>query len=106
MLGSELAATLQANVGDRVALVAANSVGTQWRPAAGAQHAVAGIFEVGMYEFDNGLALMNFDDAADAFAVPARLGRSRERARPFAAPFVARDIWQVSRSRARPRLDA
>ena len=102
VLGSELAATLQANVGDRVALVAANSVGSNALPPVRSMR-VAGIFEVGMYEFDNGLALMNFDDAADAFAVPGASGVRVSVQDPFSAPFVASDIWQRLPERAHVR---
>jgi lipoprotein-releasing system permease protein len=55
---------------------------------------VAGIFEVGMYEFDNGLALMHIDDAAGIFAVAGASGVRVSVGDPFAAPFVARDLWQ------------
>jgi lipoprotein-releasing system permease protein len=93
VLGSELAAALEVKVGDRVALVAAKSTAGGALPPVRSVR-VVGIFEIGMYEFDNGLALMNIDDAANAFALAGATGVRVSVGDPFAAPFVARDLWQ------------
>ena len=99
LLGSELAAALEVKVGDRVALIAAKSTAGGTLPPVRSVR-VAGIFEVGMYEFDNGLALMNIDDAANVFALAGATGIRVSVGDPFAAPFVARDLWQRLPERA------
>jgi lipoprotein-releasing system permease protein len=102
VLGSELASALGVRVGDRLALIAANAVSAAALPPVRSVR-VAGIFEIGMYEFDNGLALMNIDDAADVFAVSGATGLRVNVGDPFAAPFVARDLWQRLPERAQVR---
>ena len=44
---------------------------------------VVGIFEVGMYEFDSGLALINIEDAQEALPPRRRVGRAPEARRPL-----------------------
>jgi len=64
VLGSELARALGALPGDKVALIAPQGLVT---PAGVLprlkQFTVVGIFEVGMYEYDSGLALIHLEDA-------------------------------------------
>ncbi|HEX7384674.1 MAG TPA: lipoprotein-releasing ABC transporter permease subunit, partial [Burkholderiaceae bacterium] len=64
VLGSELARALGVLVNDKVALIAPQGLVT---PAGVLprlkQFTVVGIFEVGMYEYDAGLALVNLEDA-------------------------------------------
>jgi lipoprotein-releasing system permease protein len=64
VLGSELARALRVSVGDRIALIAPQGLVT---PAGILprlkQFTVVGVFEVGMFEFDSGLALIDLTDA-------------------------------------------
>ncbi len=64
VLGSEVARSIGASVGDKVILIAPQG---QVTPAGILprlkQFTVVGIFEVGMYEFDSGLAFIDLDDA-------------------------------------------
>ena len=43
---------------------------------------VVGVFEVGMYEFDSGLALIDLDDAQEALPAGRRVGRAPQARRP------------------------
>jgi lipoprotein-releasing system permease protein len=65
LLGAELARALHVHVGDSVTLIAP---GGQVTPAGVVprlrQFTVAGVFSVGHYEYDSGLALVHLDDAA------------------------------------------
>jgi lipoprotein-releasing system permease protein len=64
VLGSELARALRVGPGDRVTLIAPQGLVT---PAGLVprlkQFKVAGLFEVGMFEYDSGLALVHIEDA-------------------------------------------
>jgi lipoprotein-releasing system permease protein len=64
VLGADLARSLQVRPGDRVALIAPQGLVT---PAGVVprikQFRVAGVFEVGLYEYDGGLALIHIADA-------------------------------------------
>ena len=70
VLGKELALRLGAWVGNKVTLVTPQVTVT---PAGILprlkRFTVVGIFEVGMYEYDNGLAVMNLADAAKLFSM-------------------------------------
>ena len=94
VLGSELARALRVKVGEKVTLLAPQGLVT---PAAVLprmkQFTVSGIFEVGMFEFDSGLALIHMQDAQTLY----RLGESVTGVRLkldelFAAPRVAREL--------------
>lgn len=65
VLGKQLAEELNVKVGDRVVLVVPRGTAT---PAGVVPRlrrlTVAGIFDVGMYEYDRGLVLLNLQDAA------------------------------------------
>jgi lipoprotein-releasing system permease protein len=71
VLGSELARALGARRGDKVVLIAPQG---QVTPAGVMprlkQFRVTGIFEVGMYEYDNGLALIHMQDAQKLYQAP------------------------------------
>jgi len=94
VLGKELALRLGAWLGDKVTLVTPQATVT---PAGILprlkRFTVVGIFEVGMYEYDNGLALLNLRDAATLF----RLGNGVSGIRLklddlLRAPAIARDL--------------
>ncbi|MCU0869477.1 MAG: lipoprotein-releasing ABC transporter permease subunit [Burkholderiales bacterium] len=94
VLGSELAASLGVRLGDRVTLIAPQGTVT----AAGVlprirTFTVVGIFEVGMYEYDSGLALIHLDDAQRLFRFGDRVSGVRLKLRDlFDAPRVAREL--------------
>ncbi|MCC6196947.1 MAG: lipoprotein-releasing ABC transporter permease subunit [Burkholderiales bacterium] len=95
VLGAELARALQLRIGDTVALIAPGGSG---RAAASLPpvHAfrLVGTFELGMYEFDNGLALVNLADAQRVYGLSGVSGVRLRLDDAFAAPFVARDLWR------------
>ena len=75
LLGVELARSLGVREGDKVALI---TPGGQVTPAGVIprlkQLTVAGTFETGHWDYDNGLALMHLDDAARLFRVEGPTG--------------------------------
>ena len=94
VLGSELARALGVRVGDSVVVIVPQGTVT---PAGTLPRIksfrVVGVFEIGMYEFDNGLSLIEISDAQKLY----RLGESVSGVRlklddMFAAPAVARDL--------------
>jgi len=94
VLGAELAWALRAHVGDKVTLIAPQGVVT---PAAVLprmkQFTVVGIFEVGMYEFDSGLALVHLEDAQKLYRMDDRVTGVRLKLDDlFAAPRVVREL--------------
>ena len=94
ILGAELAHALQAGVGDKITLIAPQGLVT---PAAILprlkQFTVVGLFEVGMYEYDSGLALIHLADAQKLYRMGERVSGVRLKLDDlFAAPAVARDL--------------
>ncbi|WP_024851059.1 lipoprotein-releasing ABC transporter permease subunit [Hydrogenovibrio kuenenii] len=68
ILGSELANGLGVSVGDKVTMVAPEgTVSPMGVIPRVKRFTVVGIFEAGMYEYDNGLALVNITDAQRVF---------------------------------------
>ena len=53
---------------------------------------LVGVFEVGMYEFDSGLALIDLDDARKLYRLPGVSGVRLKLDDLFAAPAVAREL--------------
>jgi len=74
VLGRELAWKLGVQVGSKVTLITPEG---QITPAGLLprlkRFTVVGIFEVGMYEFDNGLALLHLEDAARLYQMPGQV---------------------------------
>lgn len=94
ILGSEVAYALRASVGDKVTLIAPQGMVT---PAAILprlkQFTVTGIFEVGMFEFDSGLALVHMNDAQRLYRLDDRVSGVRLKTEDlFAAPRIAREM--------------
>jgi lipoprotein-releasing system permease protein len=94
VIGVELARTLGVGVGDAVTLVApqptTTAVGVTPRLR---RFEVAGIFEVGMHDYDAGLALVHLTDAGRLFRVQDGVtGLRLKLADPMAAPWVAREL--------------
>jgi lipoprotein-releasing system permease protein len=94
VLGSELARALGVLVGDKVALIAPQGLVT---PAGVIprlkQFTVTGVFEVGMFEYDSGLALLHLEDAQKLYQMGDAVSGVRLRLDDlFAARNVARDL--------------
>jgi lipoprotein-releasing system permease protein len=94
VLGSELARALGVHVNEKLALIAPQGLVT---PAGVLprlkQFTVVGIFEVGMFEYDSGLALINLEDAQKLYQMGDEVSGLRLRLDDlFAARSVARDL--------------
>jgi lipoprotein-releasing system permease protein len=94
VIGGELARALRLRVGDPVTLLAPQGLVT---PAAVLprmkQFRVVGIFDVGMYEFDSGLALMHLQDAQRLYRLDDAVTGIRLKIDDlFAAPSVSREL--------------
>ncbi len=94
VLGGELARSLRVQPGDKVTLLAPQGLVT---PAAllprVKQFRVVGIFEVGMFEFDSGLALIHMDDAQKLYRMEDRVSGVRLKVDDlFAAPQITREL--------------
>ncbi|MBS1191841.1 MAG: Lipoprotein releasing system, transrane protein, LolC/E family [Rhodocyclaceae bacterium] len=97
ILGAELARALRVLVGDKVTLIAPQGTVT---PAGLVPRLksfkVVGIFEVGMFEYDNGLALINLEDAQKLYRMDDRVSGVRLKLDDlFQAPRVAREIARM-----------
>ncbi len=93
VLGGELARSMGLRVGDSVVVItpqgSVTAVGTL--PRLKTFH-VVGIFEVGMYEFDSGLALINIQDAEKLYQLDGPTGVRLKLDDKFAAPEVAQQL--------------
>jgi lipoprotein-releasing system permease protein len=94
VLGGELARALGALPGDKVALIAPQGRVT---PAGVIprlkQFTVAGTFEIGMYEYDSGLALVHLEDAQKLYQLGGQVSGVRLKLDDlFAARTVAREL--------------
>ncbi|MEK6245898.1 MAG: lipoprotein-releasing ABC transporter permease subunit [Pseudomonadota bacterium] len=94
VLGSELARALGVLTGDKVALIAPQGLVT---PAGVIprlkQFTVVGMFEVGMFEYDSGLALVHLEDAQKLYQFGDAVSGVRLRLEDlFASRSVARDL--------------
>jgi lipoprotein-releasing system permease protein len=95
VLGGELARGLGVAPGDSVVVITPQGTIT---PAGTLPRLksfkVVGVFEVGMYEFDSGLALINIEDAQRLYRLDGVSGVRLKLDDLFLAPLVARDLWQ------------
>jgi lipoprotein-releasing system permease protein len=94
VLGSELARAIGAVAGDKITLIAPQGLVT---PAGVLprlkQFTVVGIFEVGMFEYDAGLALIHLEDAQKLYQMGDRVSGVRLKlADLFQSREVARDL--------------
>jgi len=97
VLGADLARALRVLPGDRVTLIAPQGLVT---PAGVIprlkQFKVVGIFDVGFYEYDNGLALIHLQDAQRLYRMEDDVSGVRLRLDDlFRAPVVAREVVQA-----------
>ncbi len=94
ILGSELAYNLGAHVGDHVTMVTPQA---NYSPAGVLprlrRFQVVGIFEVGMYEYDRGVALVHLEDAARLFKLDNAISGVRLKLEDlYQAPRVSREL--------------
>ena len=94
VLGSDLARSLRVFTGDKVTLIAPQGTVT---PAGVVPRLksfrVVGIFEVGMYEYDSGLALINLEDAQRLYQMGEGVTGVRLKVDDlFQAPRIAREL--------------
>jgi lipoprotein-releasing system permease protein len=93
VLGAELARALGVRVGDPIVAITPQGNVT---PAGALPRlktfTVAGIFEIGMFEFDSGLALVNIEDAQRLYRLDNATGVRLKLDDMFAAPRVAREL--------------
>ena len=99
ILGADLAMALGVNRGDKVAVIAPQGVVT---PAGMVprikQFTVAGIFRMGMYEYDAGLALMHLNDAQKLYRMGDNVsGLCVKLADMERAPWVTRELARTLR---------
>jgi len=97
ILGQELAWSLGVIIGDPITLVApqANLTPAGMLPRL-RRFTVMGIFRVGMYEYDRGVALVHMDDAAKLFRLGDGVSGVRLRLNDlFEAPQVARELAEA-----------
>jgi len=95
VLGSELARSLRVTVGDKVTVIAPQGLVT---PAAILprlkQFRIVGVFEIGMFEYDSGLALIHLNDAQTLYRLEDRVSGLRLKLDDlFQAPRVTRDLF-------------
>jgi lipoprotein-releasing system permease protein len=97
VLGVELAQAIGARVGEKVVVIAPKGQVT----AAGIlprikQFTLIGLFEVGMYEYDSGLALVHMEDAQRLYRMGDTVSGVRLKLNDlFDAPSVARELNQL-----------
>ena len=94
ILGVELAQTLGVNLGDKVVLMAPQG---QFTPTGVVprikQFRVIGIFQIGMYEYDAGLALIHMEDAAKLYRMGSHVSGIRLKLdNLFNAPEIGRQL--------------
>lgn len=94
ILGSELAISLGAGIGDAITVVSPQvSVGPTGIMPRLRRFTVVGIFEVGMYEYDRGVALVHIRDAAKLFRLGDGVTGLRLKLDDiFTAPVVSREL--------------
>jgi lipoprotein-releasing system permease protein len=97
VLGIELAHALDAHIGEKVVVIAPQG---QVTPAGILprlkQFTVVGIFEVGMFEYDSGLALIHLNDAEKLYRMENTVSGVRLKLNDlFNAPAVARELTRT-----------
>lgn len=96
VLGKDLAIAMGVATGDKITLITPHVSPT---PAGVIPRlkrlTVVGVFEIGMYEYDSSLAVMNITDAAKLFKIPGRVtGLRLEFDDVFKAPQLLRSVMQ------------
>jgi lipoprotein-releasing system permease protein len=96
VLGADLARALGVFEGDKVALIAPQGSNTPMGMLPRLkQFTVVGVFEVGMFEYDNGLALVHMQDAQRLYQLGDGVTGVRLKLDDlFAAPRVTRELYK------------
>jgi lipoprotein-releasing system permease protein len=94
ILGKDLAIAMKVTTGDKITLITPHVSPT---PAGVLPRLkrldVVGVFEIGMYEYDSALAIMNIDDAAKLFKIPGKVTGLRLKLDDvFQAPQITREL--------------
>jgi len=94
ILGKDLAIAMGVSPGDKITMITPHVTPT---PAGVIPRLkrlnVVGIFEIGMYEYDSGLAIMNVSDAAKLFRIPGKVtGLRLEYDDVYQAPRITREL--------------
>ncbi|MBA3494162.1 MAG: lipoprotein-releasing ABC transporter permease subunit [Gammaproteobacteria bacterium] len=94
LLGAALARELRAEVGDKITLVVPQAMAT---PAGILprlkRFTLAGVFEIGMHDYDAALAVVHLEDAARLFRIQEGVSGIRIKVDDmFAAPRISRDL--------------
>ncbi|HSI38000.1 MAG TPA: lipoprotein-releasing ABC transporter permease subunit [Methylotenera sp.] len=103
ILGADLAFNIGAQIGDKVVVLAPQG---QFTPTGVVprlkQFTLVGLFQIGMYEYDAGLALINIDDAAKLYRMADKVSGVRLKLDDlFDAPLIAAKLTeQLSQSGA------
>lgn len=97
ILGKDLAIAMGVGTGDKITVITPHVTPT---PAGVIPRlkrlTVAGVFEIGMYEYDSALAIMHIDDAANLFRIPGKVtGLRLQLDDVYQAPRITRDLLQT-----------
>jgi lipoprotein-releasing system permease protein len=97
VLGMDLARALGVFIGDKITLVTPHATATPVGIIPRIKRVtVAGIFQVGMYEYDSALAMMNLEDAAVLFRIPGKISGLRLKLHNlFNAPGIAHELRET-----------
>ena len=104
ILGADLAYALGAQIGDKVVVMAPQG---QFTPTGVVprlkQFTLVGLFQIGMYEYDAGLALIHMDDAAKLYRMGSNVSGVRLKLKDlFEAPAVAATMTDQLNRRLNP----
>ncbi len=94
VLGKDLATAMDVVAGDKITLITPRVTTTPAgiMPRLKQLH-VAGVFEIGMYEYDSALAVMNINDAAKLFRIPDKItGLRLKLSNIYKAPQISREL--------------
>lgn len=94
ILGKDLAIAMGVGTGDKITVITPHVTPT---PAGVIPRlkrlTVSGVFEIGMYEYDSALAIMNIEDAANLFRIPGKVtGLRLQLDDVYQAPRITRDL--------------
>jgi len=97
ILGKDLAIAMGVGTGDKITVITPHVTPT---PAGVIPRlkrlTVSGVFEIGMYEYDSALAIMNIEDAANLFRIPGKVtGLRLQLDDVYQAPRITRDLLQT-----------
>lgn len=104
ILGADLAYALGAQIGDKVVVMAPQG---QFTPTGVVprlkQFTLVGLFQIGMYEYDAGLALIHMDDAAKLYRMGGNVSGVRLKLKDlFEAPTIAATMTDQLNRRLNP----